>query len=227
VSLWPLLVLIGFTLLTRRKHILAETTYFLMGLFVPIIVAFVVSATIRPLFLSRYLIICFPSFLILIVHFLTLYKKKTTYILFAILLIVLLCGLLAEALSSKNPANENFRDAAAYVSVHANQDDLFIVTASFVRYPIEFYYTGTPRLRTFPIWNRYDAGYEIPEYSDAYLEETLRGWTDRYTYMYVLMGYDQGYEQQMRLYLDNHFQKVETREFSPGLNLHVYKLRYF
>ncbi len=227
LSLWPLLVLSGFTLLTQRKHIHAETTYFMMSLFLPIIVAFVVSATIRPLFLSRYLIICFPSFFILVVHFLTLYKKKTAYVLLSLLLVGLMLGLLAEAFSSKNPADENFRDASAYVSVHANQDDLFIVTAPFLRYPVEYYYTGAPRLRTFPEWNRYDSGTLIPEYSDEYLEETLKGWTDRYTYMYVLMGYDQGYEEQMRLYLDGHFERIETREFSPELTLYVYKLRYF
>ncbi len=226
VSLWPLLILAGFTLMTRRTHISAETAYFLMGLFVPIVAAFVISATLRPLFLSRYLIICFPSLLVLIIHFLSLYKKRTTYVMVSCLAAVLLYGLMAEAFSLENPANENFRDAAAYVSVHANHDDVFVVTAPFVRYPVEFYYTGVPRLTSFPEWNRYNPEYITSDYSQEELAQKVETWKSRYSYLYVLMAYDQGYEEDMRIYLDSNLERVESRRFSPELNLYVYKLRY-
>jgi hypothetical protein len=66
LSLWPLLVFIGFTFLARRKWAGPETRYFVLSSFVPIALAFVVSMTVRPIFLSRYLIICLPSLYLLV-----------------------------------------------------------------------------------------------------------------------------------------------------------------
>ena len=42
--------------------------------------------------------------------------------------------------------------------------------------------------------------------------------------MYVILSYDQGYEKEFKTYLDNNFEKVDERDFSPDLTLYQYKL---
>ncbi len=42
--------------------------------------------------------------------------------------------------------------------------------------------------------------------------------------MYVILSYDQGYEKEFKTYLDNNFEQVNERDFSPDLTLYQYKL---
>jgi len=44
--------------------------------------------------------------------------------------------------------------------------------------------------------------------------------------MWLLLSYDQGYQDRIRTYMDTHFQKIDTVEFSSGLTLYEYKMRY-
>ncbi len=226
LSLWPLAIFGSFALLSKHTTLAKQTIYFLMNVFIPIALAFIISATIRPLFLSRYLTIILPSIYILIIHYVTLYPKKMQTYVIAGLCVVLSASLFAQAFSETAPSNENFREASAYVSAVAEPQDLFVLSAPFITYPIEYYYQGQARLSTFPIWNRYEESKQIPEYSEESLISATDEWSKTYSKMYVLMGYDQGYEEQMRLYLDKNFERTEARQFSPGLNLYVYKLRY-
>lgn len=226
LSLWPLTVLIGFTLLTKHHDMTPRTKYFLMSLIIPIALVFIISSTIRALFLSRYLTIVLPSLFLLIIHFLSLYPRKV-FIRFTVILFTLtFTSLSVQVFSSKAPVNENFREVAAFVNEATNPDDLFVVSAPFLTYPIEYYYKGAARLTTFPIWNRYEEVKQIPEFSEEYMREKFTNWSKDYSNLYILMGYDQGYEEQTRLYLDNNFERISVTEFSPKLNLYVYKLRY-
>ncbi len=50
VSLWPLSVLLGFLTLSKTRKISPDTVYFFLAAFLPILLAFVVSVTWRPLY---------------------------------------------------------------------------------------------------------------------------------------------------------------------------------
>lgn len=203
-----------------------ETVYLLLSVFVPIVTVFFISSVFRPLFLSRYLIICLPALYILIASYFWLYAPKVRNILIAGTVLFLGGSLLVQAISPSVPVNEEYRSAAAYVSLTAEYDDVFIVTAPFTTYPIEYYYDGAATLVTFPAWRRYESDEGYPPYSEPYAKDYFTNLADVYEKMYILMSYDQGFEEELRLYLDTHYQKLETREFSPGLTLSVYQLRY-
>jgi hypothetical protein len=135
-------------------------------------------------------------------------------------------ALFLEAMSPDVRVNEEYREAAEYVEGNIHPDDLFVVSAPFTRYPLEYYYQGSARLATFPVWERYLELPVIPSYKETELAASLKNWQTKYTTLYVLTSYDQGYEKELRLFLDEHVERLETREFSPGLTLSVYRLRY-
>lgn len=226
LSLWPVLILVGFTFLARRKWAGPETAYFAIASFLPIGLAFLVSITVRPIFLSRYLLVCLPTLYLIVVHFLLSYRRTVSNALVVGVTAIMTVMLFVQAVNPESPVKENYRAAAEYLEANAKAQDLVIVSAPFITYPIEYYYDGPARIATFPRWERYTDVVMPPPYSEELLVEATRDWSEVYRNAYFLFGYDQGYEEDVRIYMDTHYQRIETREFSPGLNLHVYRLRY-
>lgn len=226
LSLWPVLILVGFTFLARRKWAGPETAYFAIASFLPIGLAFIVSVTVRPIFLSRYLLVCLPTLYLILVHFLLSYRKAVSNALVAGVTALMAFMLFAQAVNPESPVKEDYRSAAEYLEANAKAQDLIVVSAPFITYPIEYYYDGPTRIQTFPKWERYTDVVMPPPYSEELIVEESVAWRDTYRNVYLLLGYDQGYEEDVRIYMDTHYQRIEMREFSPGLTLYVYRLRY-
>lgn len=226
LSLWPIFVLMAFTLLSRGRTGRPETLYFLMAGLLPIVMAFVISLVLRPLFLPRYLIIALPSLYILVAHFIFVYRQSVAQNIAIAVILFMQIALFVQALSPSIQANEDYRSAASYLEQRVEADDLVVVSAPFTRYPMEHYYDGEARLATFPMWERYLELPAIPPYEEEDLAAATEEWKERYTTLYVLTSYDQGYEESLRLYLDHHVERIDHQAFSPGLNLYVYRLRY-
>ena len=76
ISLWPLLVVLG--LLAVQKYIRPPDAvkYLFLSATVPVIALFFSSWIKEPLFLSSYLIVCLPPFLIFLAWYLSAYKQK-------------------------------------------------------------------------------------------------------------------------------------------------------
>lgn len=226
LSLWPIFVLFAFTLLKRGRHVSPETTYLLLSALVPIALAFVVSVVVRPMFLSRYLIITLPALYILLAHFLFLYKRQVAYAGAGVLVVGMQAALFLQVLSPNVRIDEKYREAAEYVERRVAPDDLVVASAPFTRYPVEYYYSGDAKLVTFPHWERHLELPAIPPYQEQDLAGAIEEWRGQYTKLYVLTSYDQGYEEELRLYLDHHVERIDAKTFSPGLTLYVYRLRY-
>jgi uncharacterized membrane protein len=226
LSLWPIVVLLSFTLLDKRRQSEPETGYLMVASFLPIGLALLVSLTFRPLFLSRYLIVSLPSLYLLAVHFLSSYKRKASDAALAVLCGLAVVMLFVQAVNPMSPVKEDYRAAADYVAAHAGEDDLFVVSAPFLTYPVEYYYRGVPRLATFPRWDRFAKDLLPEPYTPDLIAKNSTDWSKVYKNVYMLFGYDQGYEDDVRLYMDTHYQRVEMKTFSPGLSLYVYRLRY-
>jgi mannosyltransferase len=225
VSLWPLTVLIGFLALRTNKKASPEVIYLLLSILIPVAAAFVVSITVRPLFVSRYLILTIPSLYLFIGWVFSTYPRPLRRIFTALLIIIMLTALTVEAMSPSAPVKEDYAQAASYLDQKVTPQDIIILSAPFTVYPIEYYYRGPAEIGTLPIWNRFITG-PIPAFSEETLPQevqTLKGTHER---AFVLLSYDQGYEETIRLYMDQNFERIETKEFSPGLNLYVYRLRY-
>src|SRR5690606_29479422 len=92
-------------------------------------------------------------------------------------------------------------------------------------YPIEYYYRGDARITTIPLWDRSVTG-PIPPFSSEKLAEEVPQIVEGYETLWLLLSYDQGYEEEVRLYFDERYDRLEHVPFSSGLNLYGYKLRY-
>jgi mannosyltransferase len=223
VSLWPLTVLLGFLALRENKKVSPDIIYLLMSILIPIAAAFIVSITVRPLFVSRYLIITIPPLYLFIGWIFSTYPKPLSRMLKVVLIFAMLAGLTVEAISSTNPIRENYREATEYLQKNASPQDIIALSAPFTVYPVEYYYRGSTEIQTLPIWNRIDG---IPAFSDSELPKDVNILKGQHEKIWVLLSYDQGYEKKIKDYFDNNYQRIETKNFSLGLNLYVYRFRY-
>jgi mannosyltransferase len=225
LSLWPLAVLLGFLALRKTGKTTPETVYLILTLIVPIVISFSVSRFLLPVYVNRYLIFTLPSLYLFLAWVFSTYSPRLSRSLSAVLIIAMMGSLVVEAVSATTPVKENYREAATFLTAQVNARDVVVVSAPFTVYPVEYYYKGQAAIQTLPIWNRFVTG-PIPAFDENRLEEeveTLKG--DHYR-LWLLLSYDQGYEEKIRLYFDTHFERLDTKNFSPGLNLYVYKLRY-
>lgn len=225
VSLWPLTILLGFLALQRYRRLSPEAVYMLLSVIVPIMAAFVVSVTLVPLFVSRYLIMTIPAMYLFIGWIFSTYPRWIRGTLEITLIVAMLVGLAVEIFNPSAPVKENYRSAVTYLEKNATPQDVIVLSAPFTIYPVEYYYHGSTEITTLPIWNRYVFG-PIPTFKEADLPgdlSTIRGDHER---AFLLLSYDQGYEEKIRIYFDTHLERLGIVNFSPGLNLYIYRLRY-
>jgi uncharacterized membrane protein len=225
VSLWPVVVLLAFFALQKNQKITQQAVFFVMVTVIPVIAAFIISITVRPFYLSRYLIVSLPPLMILIAWIFSTYPLQIRRIL-QTALVVLTLGLLAvQVLSPQTPVKEDYSVAVEYLNQNATARDVIVVAAPFTIYPTEYYYTGAAKLTTQPIWNRFERG-AVPGYN----KDTVKAETDKnvlpYQYAYLMLSYDQGYNEKLKTYYDSRFERVSTKGFSDGLTIYRYKIRY-
>lgn len=225
VSLWPIIVLLAFFGLQRNKTIKKETIFLVLAATIPVIAAFIVSVTIRPFYQSRYLIVALPVLLLFISWLVSIYPRTVALIL-RVIIVVATLGLFAIQVSSPDtPVKENYRGAIEYLSENASSKDVIIVSAPFTIYPTEYYYEGTAKVTTQPIWNRFEQG-SVPAFNEQKLPDEVKQNTDSYQRAWLMLSFDQGYNEKIRQYYDTHFERTSEREFSKDLWVYSYKIRY-
>jgi uncharacterized membrane protein len=225
VSLWPLVVLLGFLALKRGAKISKDTIYCLVIFLMPTVIAFVISIFIRPVYLSRYLILTLPPMFLLLTWLASNYSVEVGRFFKAVLIILMLGTLAVEAVSSNTPVNENYQGASLYLEQHASPADIIVVSAPFTLYPVLYYYDGPADLETLHIWDRSKSG-SIPAFNESTLTKDVQTLTAGHNNLWLLLSYDQGYQSKIQFYFDTHFQRIDKQNFSPKLDLYEYKLRY-
>jgi hypothetical protein len=166
-----------------------------------------------------------PSLYLFLSWFLSSYPKKISIALKGALVAGMLLTLVNQTYSYDTPVRENYEQASNFLSEQATAQDIIILSAPFTVYPIEYYYKGQANIETLPIWNRRAVG-PIPPFDSGKLPEEVETLRSSHERAFLLLSYDQGYEDDVRIYFDEHFHRLEAREFSPGLRLYVYQLRY-
>jgi uncharacterized membrane protein len=225
ISLWPFLVLMTIILFTQRRKIpAANFEYFIVVTFLPILLVFVASF-IKPIFLTRYLILVTPTLFFILAAVLVNYTQRITYIITTISIVVLFLLLINQNVSASTPVKENYAGVANYLNQTVKPTDIIAISSPFTVYPIEYYYTGTASLETIPEWNRYSQG-AIPNFSEKTFATQIANDKKIYTYLYLVLSYDQGYEHTIITFMDKHFERKAIKTFSPGLQVRVYQLRY-
>ncbi len=225
VSLWPLAVLVLFFAFTRKSSKQTNTVrYFALSSFLPILLVFIISY-VKPIFLTRYLIFITPSLFYVIAWIIENFPKKIYAYVFSIFLAVISVFLMYQNISASTPVKENYEGVASYLSLNAKPQDIIAVTPPFTTYPIEFSYTGKAKITTIPQWDRYVNG-PIPKFSEDNLKMQIEEYRKIYRNIYLVFSYDQGYENNIKVYMDQNYKRLEESIFSPGLTLRKYQLRY-
>lgn len=225
VSAWPLLVLLVFLAVRSREKISPSTMYLFFSLFMPIALAFAVSVEVKPIYLTRYLILTLPALYLLMSWVLSIYPARLARFMKTAIVIGMVVTMGVEIVNASTPVKENYRSASDYLSAHASPSDVIVLSAPFTVYPFEYYYHGNADIETLPVWDQYAAG-PIPEFKTATLPAEVAALKDSHQTLWLLLSYNQGYENDIRMYFDTHFERTDARNFSVGLDLYAYKLRY-
>jgi uncharacterized membrane protein len=225
VSLWPVIILLAFFAIQKRRKAVPTALFFVLAAVLPVIGAFIISRLTQPLFLSRYLIVAFPAMSIFISWIFSLYPKKLAQTAQIALVALVIGTFMLQTVSPHTPVKEDYSQVSEYLAAKSDFDDVVVVSAPFTIYPIEYYYRGRAPLVTLPNWNRFEEG-AIPAFNKTTLpteSKTANGAAQR---AWLVLSFDQGYQNDIKKYYDDHYQLVSTKEFSEDLNLYEYQLRY-
>lgn len=226
MSCWPLAVVAVFFIVKRRLVLDLHVRYLIAASIVPVVLAFGVSFFVGPFFLSRYLVAAMPSCVLLLVWLASQYRSALSRLAMGCFLVVLLIASALQIASNDTPVKEDYRSVAAYIAVQAQPQDVVALSSPFTIYPIEYYYDGKPQITTIPLWDR-SVGGAIPAFSVEKLEAQLASLKGVHQHLYVVLSYDQGYEQAVKSYLDNHLERTQTRRFTSNITLLVYRIGYY
>lgn len=225
VSLWPIMILIGFLAIQRNRRFTPSITYLALAAFFPILGAFLISSFVTPVYISRYLIVALPALYILLVWVISgLPRRLPGYVIVGLVGVMTLTSG-RQAASADTPVKEDYSGATTYISAHARPQDVVILSAPFTIYPVEYYYTGQAPLQTLPVWDRFKAG-DAPAYQAAGLPSQVKTLAADHRNAWVMLSYDQGHNKEILDYYDQHYERLMSRPFSPGLVVYEYKLRY-
>lgn len=153
------------------------------------------------------------------------FSSRISQILIGVTFLTIFTFLVYQNNSANIPVKENYRGVVNYLNVNVGPDDIILVSAPFTVYPIEYYYGGTARIDTIPLWDRFAQG-AIPPFSESGMINQLNTDQKIYARMFVVLSYNQGYEQNIRDYMDHHYHLLVSYTFSPDLEVRVYRLRY-
>lgn len=224
ISVWPLLVVLLFFTFSRKKRTYPlYTDYYALLTFIPVILVFLISY-IQPVLLSRYLIFLTPTLFYLLAVLLTHFNRFLFVTIVGIIFIGNIFFQYQQLFSPEIRERENYLGVAQYLKENATNSDVVAVSAPFTVYPIEYNYQGSARIDTIPNWNRYETG-SIPPFSPEELNTQIEQYGEQYDRVFVVLSYDQGYEEEIREYF-NGYQLNSKQEFSPGLEVLEYQLRY-
>lgn len=226
VSFWPVTVIPIFLIFSKKNIYIPirHLWYFILTTGLPLLLVFAISF-FRPIFLTRYLIFITPSFFFLFAWLLFHISKQTSTALLSFFALCMFLSMFYQNISHNTPVKENYEAVSSYLEKKASSNDVIAITSPFTIYPFEYYYEGTSSIVTIPEWNVYQSG-SIPPYSQNKLADNIENYSKVYDNIFVVLSYDQGYEENIKRYMDTHFQRLTLKKFSPGLELREYKLRY-
>lgn len=222
IATWPLVMLYAFLALGRRAKLTPMTKYLFLGSSVPLLAAFLLSVFLRPFYESRFLIIAIPSLYLIVSWLFHSYADRVGKFAKVAVLSAMALLFVHQAVSLQNPAKEPFREIVAYVDEHGTAQDIIVVSPPFLIYPVEFYHKGPMTIETVPDWNRLVRG-PLPEFDDDRVGVFADELGKDHRIIWVVLGYDQGYEDGVISSLSGKYQRVLDQPFGQSLRLQAYE----
>jgi mannosyltransferase len=193
--------------------------YYTFMAFVPTLFLFIISISFRPVFLSRYLIMCLFPIYFVVVSVVFSYRSLMSNLLKLTLVVIISLGLIVQTQSPDVTVKEDYREAINYVISTSKESDIIAISPPFTIYPFYYYYNGDSPLVTIPQW---DLTTGIPPFDQDKLNRQFDGFNTKYSKVYIILSYDQGYETKVKETADSKFSLDYQKNFSPKLNLYVY-----
>jgi Dolichyl-phosphate-mannose-protein mannosyltransferase len=196
--------------------------YYGIMTFLPTLILYSVSLFYRPIFLSRYLIMCLFPVYFLLTSLIFSYRSFVSTLIKITLVLTIGLGLFSQINNPSIITKENYRETINYIISQSDESDIVAISAPFTIYPFKYYYNGRSKLETIPKW---DLTTGIPAFDQPTLEAQLTDYESKYKRIYVVLSYDQGYEKKIKETLDAKFTLTSQKMFSTRLNLYVYEPR--
>jgi len=224
IAFWPLLVVVALVMVRRSYKPNTAVNYIAVAAFVPVVLAYIISF-ITPFFLSRYMFAAVVPLFILLAWILSRYSKKVAIIV-TLLIALLIGGMFANQTYTNNArVRENYEMVAKDVAEKATPSDLIVMSSPFTVYPFEYYYNGTTQIKTLPIWDRQNPG-PVTAFNAAELPSQVDELRKGHENIYLILSYDQGYEDEVLDYFKNNLELVSQKTYSPKLEMLVYRVGY-
>lgn len=153
------------------------------------------------------------------------YPKKIASFLIVVLALVMIGLLFYQNISNDTEAKEDYFGVDQYLNQHVQPGDIILVSAPFTYWPVVYGYKGNAIVNTIPIWSPFVEG-AIPAFSVNNLQTQMNNYQKVYENAYVVLSYNQGYESNIIMYMDDHFQREALIEYTPDLSIREYRLRY-
>lgn len=225
VSLWPLMLIVAFFTVKRHLKMDKVVAYLLTMGIAPIVIAFGLSFVVTPFFLSRYMVSAIAPLIIAIVWLIGQYRRPVALTIMALWMAVVAATFTQQIRSPDTPVKEDFKAAAQEIERTSTPHDVIVLSSPFTVYPFEYYYHGPLQIRTLPLWDRQNIG-AVPSFDPARLPAEVEQLKRGHDYIYLLLSYDQGYEDEIKEHFDMRYEKVKTKQYSDGVVLHVYRVGY-
>lgn len=141
----------------------------------PFVLSALISSTVKPIFLDRYLIVCIPAVALVSA---TALARLRFRVVAACALIVVVIGSLVAVGRNYGGDRTNWRDAIAYFAANATSSDGVVVCPARARLPVTYYVTRTipSALRPIPLSpsDPWDAGFRVEGVDDVTATEWIR-----------------------------------------------------
>ncbi|OGC77446.1 hypothetical protein A2619_03805 [candidate division WWE3 bacterium RIFOXYD1_FULL_39_9] len=225
ISIWPVIILLGFIFLTKRQNPFSPGILLaLMGATIPVFIIYSGSVLIKPMYLTRYLITITPMYYILLAWYFTELVGKKRIILTSLFILTLLFSLYLQATHPDNPVREDYRAAVSFLNERTSSRDIIILAPPYTIYPFQYYYEGTARVSTIPIWNKKKGG--IPAYDSEKVANDVKSLQANHKKMYLLLTTNLENSDKVKAYFDEHYTKLEKHKFSKDVWIEVYQAEY-
>ena len=121
----PLVVLVGLKNMGEYQSERSELRLVFLWLLIPILVPFLISITVKPIFQLRYIIVAAPAFLILLARGIQTFSYRSLR--YGLVLVILVGMVVPLPGYYAEPHKDQWDDAATYVSENAESGDVVLV----------------------------------------------------------------------------------------------------
>jgi cellulose synthase (UDP-forming) len=221
VSCWPFLLALALLAVKQRQKLTPSLKYIFLSAFMPVIIIYTASVFIKPLLVSRYLIMCLVPCTLIVIWLLVNYSGRAARLGCIIIFVVVCVTAAQEYISPATPVKEDYRDAVQYINKNATSADEVVLTAPFTIYPVDYYYHSSAVIRLLP-----DSAIKPlhgSQASTAPLNTQIKAVVPNHSAkVYLLASYNQGQEKKIVGYFKLHYRLTYSRYYSHDLNLYVF-----